>query len=100
MELKNRFDSLFYNDECDSDDFKSESKCGVYTNENFPFFFFTFDNDFFFETLIRSQWMETVRDPSRSDYGEEMLTIVSFVDFALASNHVNVVFHIIGLIGR
>lgn len=33
MELKNRFDSLFYNDECDSDDFKSESKCGVYTSE-------------------------------------------------------------------
>jgi len=29
MELKNRFDDLFYNNECDSADLKSECKCDV-----------------------------------------------------------------------
>lgn len=44
--------------------------------------------------------MEIVYDPSRSDYGEEMLTVIPFVDLAFASNYVDTVFHIFGTAGR
>jgi len=44
--------------------------------------------------------MEIVHHPSWSDYGEEMPTIVSFVDFTLASNRDDAIFHIPGIAGR
>lgn len=44
MEIKNQFDSLFYDVDCDSSDFKSESKAYVpraYVNNNILVFIYT-----------------------------------------------------------
>lgn len=44
--------------------------------------------------------MEIVLDPSRGDYGKEMLAVVPFSDIALVTNNANIIFHIIGPTGR
>lgn len=44
--------------------------------------------------------MEAVHDPGGRDHGEEVFAVVSFVDFAFASNHAHAVLHTVGVAGR
>lgn len=44
--------------------------------------------------------MEIVLDPSRGDYGKEMLAVVPFSDITLAADNVDTIFHIIGPTSR
>jgi len=97
MELKNRFDTLFYDPECDSADYKSESKDLRQTTRSMEVLC-DFDNNTC--CLFRGQGMEIVLDPMRSDHGKEMLAVVPFSDIAFVTNNAYDVFHILGVAGR